>query len=174
MNGVGAEITDAAKAIGLFGPEGSLSASWFDSPLAGLKGILTVPAQRQALFDLLDQLFAPANPLGAAPNEKWHPLLGTQTNGNLYLTVANGSGPTTVGIAGDVHSTSSSLPASLRARLSVVSLTDAGVSAIAGTSDGAFELEVRVELNWSVAAGQAIGLQAIRATATLTPLSTPV
>ena len=79
----------------------------------------------------------------------------------------------TIGIAGDVHSTASPLPASLRAHLPLISITDSGVNFVAGDSAGPLDTELRVELNWSKAAGQAITLTAIRATARLTPLTTP-
>src|ERR1051325_7201361 len=102
MNGVGQEALSAAKAIGLFDGDGNLSPQWFSSPLQALENMLTTPVQRAALLDLRDQLFPPENPPGAAANEKWHPLLGSQTSGNLYFTKANGSGPIQLGIAGDV------------------------------------------------------------------------
>ena len=173
MIGVGPEINSAAKAVGLFGPDGSLSPSWFENPLAALETILTDANQRQAVLDLLDQLFEPQTPAGVPANEKWHPLLGEQSQGNLYLTVANGAGPVTIGIAGEVHSTSGTLPASLRAHLPIVTVSDSGVTAVAGTSNGAFAMDVRLELNWSKATGEAIALHAIRATGKLTPFDSP-
>ncbi len=167
------EVLAAAKAIGLFDGGGNLSTAWFEHPLAAVEMMLTSPNQREALLDLFDQLFEPETPPGVAANEKWHPLLGNQPNGNLYLTVANHTNPLTLGIGGEIHSTTSPLPASLRCHLPIVSATGSTVTAVAGTDDGPFKIDLRVELNWSKATGQSIGLRAIRASAQLTPLSTP-
>src|SRR5690242_9891364 len=113
MNGVSPTIEDAARTIGLFGSDGNLSKDWFTNPLVPLGNILTNPTQRTALLDLLDQLWPPENPPGTPANEKWHPLLGSQERGNLYLTVANGTGPLKIGLSGEVRSTATPLAASL-------------------------------------------------------------
>jgi hypothetical protein len=173
VTGVDSAVENAAKAIGLFGSDGNLSSDWFTNPLIPLGKVLTDPGQRAAVLGLLDQLWPPVNPPGAPPTEKWHPLLGPQDRGNLYLTVANGSGPLKIGLAGDAHSTASPLTASLRGHLPLVSVTGGSVSFISGTADGPFEAEVRVELNWAISKGQAIDLAAIRASAVLQPAATP-
>src|SRR5262249_53311223 len=141
-------------------------------PLAAFERIFSSPAQKGALLSLLDQLFPP-QPSGppTAANEKWHPLLGDQAAGNLYLTVANGTGPLTLGVAGDLHSTSSPIPAALRCHLPVVTVDGDAATAVAGTADGPLQLELRVELGWSRQAGQSIDLRAIRLTASLSPLA---
>ncbi len=175
MIDISSEVLAAAKAIGLVNDRGVLSPEWFDKPLAGLESLLTSAAQRKALLDLLDQLFTPEKPLGVPSNEKWHPLLGSQPRGNLYLTVANGASPLRLGIGGEIHSTIAPLPTSLRCHLPIVSVDSNSVTAIAGTEDGPFQLDLRSELNWSRATGQSIELRALRASARLTPLtSSPV
>ena len=173
MNGLGPELTAAAKAIGLIGTDGSLQSSWFTQPLESLKTVLSAPAQRQGLFELLDALFAPEPTPGAPADEKWHPLLGPRPSGNVYLTISDGAGPVTVGVAGSIHSTSGALPAALSARLPLVSIDGGSVSAIAGSAAGAFHLDLRVEVNWSVPGGQAITLKAIDVTASVSPLASP-
>jgi len=171
MIDLGPEVLSAAKAIGLVDGTGALSPAWFENPLAGIEKLLSSPDQRKAFLDLLDQLFPPETPVGAASNDKWHPLLGSQPSGNLYLTVANGASPLKLGIAGEVHGTTSPLPTSLRCHLPIVMAGSTGISAIAGTADGPFKLDLGTELNWSKANGQSIELRAIRASVQLTPLA---
>jgi hypothetical protein len=166
-------LESAARTIGLSDDAGFPSTHWLNDPYTPLTQILTNDAQRQGLLDLLDQLWPPGNPPGVASNEKWHPLLGSQTAGNLYLTVSNGSQPLTIGIAGETNSAEGPLGAALRARVPLVTVDGSSVKFVAGTSDGPFALELRVELDWSVANGQSIGLRAIRASAILQPLATP-
>jgi hypothetical protein len=165
-------VETAAKIIGLSDDQGFPSPNWISDPFKPLTQILSNDQQRQALQDLLDQLWPPQNPTGVADNEKWHPILGPQTAGNLYLTVANGSRPLTIGVAGEAHSAGSP-GAALRARLPLVTIDAGAVKFVAGTKDAPFELELRVELDWSVATGQTIGLKAIRASAVLQPRDTP-
>jgi large repetitive protein len=172
MNGLGPEVLTAGKAIGILDDGGLPSASWFDQPIAALESIFTSPTQRAALLNLLDQLF-PAQPPGplTPANEKWHPLLGDQPAGNIYLTIANGAAPLTLGIAGDLHSTTSPNPAALRCHLPVAKIDGDSVAAVAGTADGPLQLELRVELDWSRNTGQSIDLHAIRLSASLSPLA---
>jgi len=162
-----------AKIIGLADDQGFPSPNWLNDPFTPLGRILSNDQQRQALLDLLDQLWPSQNPTGVGANEKWHPLLGPQSAGNLYLTVANGTQPLTIGVAGEAHSAAGSPGAALRARLPLVTINANAVSFVAGTKDAPFELELRVELGWSVASGQTIGLTAIRASAVLQPKETP-
>ena len=172
MTGLDPVLVDAGKTIGLLDSSGDLSSDWFQNPFHQLEEIFSDATQRSAMLDLIDQLWKPDTPADAPANEKWHPLLGAQTLGNLYLTVANGSGPIKLGVAGELHSTTSPLPAELRAHLPLIKVTDAGVTAIAGGEEGPFEIAVRVELGWSRAKGQAIDLKAINAKAVLAPLTT--
>jgi hypothetical protein len=166
-------VETAAEVIGLSDSAGFPSINWLHDPFTPLTGILANGAQLQALLDLLDQLWPAQNPPGVAANEKWHPILGAQSGGNLYLTVANAQQPLTIGVAGETHSAAGPLGAALRARMPLVTVSGGSVNFVAGTKDGPFALELRVELDWSVAGGQSIGLRAIRASALLQPLATP-
>lgn len=166
-------VETAAKIIGLSDNSGFPSTNWLHDPLTPLTTILSSDEQRQALFDLLDQLWPAQNPPGVAANEKWHPILGSQGSGNLYLTVANGTQPLTIGIAGERYSTVGPLQAALRARMPLVTVNAGSVNFVAGTSGGPFALDLRIELDWTVAGGHSIGLRAIRASAILKPLATP-
>jgi hypothetical protein len=171
VNGLDPIVENAGRSIGLLGSDGSLSSAWFQNPLEELKGVLTDPGQRTALLSLIDRLWKPEPIPGAPATEKWHPLLGNQPSGNLYLTVDEGPVAVTVGVAADFHSTTSPLPASLRAHLPLIRAADDGVTGISGTDAGPFDAEVRVELNWSRAGGQDIDLRAIAARAVLAPLA---
>src|SRR5580704_1917313 len=105
------EILDVAEALGLVDSNGDLASSWFEDPLSHLSQVLTNATQRQAVLDLLDQIVPPQSPAGAPSGEKWHPLLGAQASGNVYLTVndapANNPGAVIVGIGGQFQAIAS-------------------------------------------------------------------
>jgi hypothetical protein len=88
-------VETTAKIIGMEEDGKFPSTTWLHDPFTPLTTILTGDEQRQALLDLLDQLWPPHNPAGIANNEKWHPILGPQTAGNPYFTVAKGTRPLT-------------------------------------------------------------------------------
>ena len=162
------ELLDAGKAIGLLSPDGSLDPSWFQHPDTEIGGILKQPAQRAAFLDLLDKL-CPSAPIAGLPvGEKWHPLLSSASNGNLYCTVQTNNGTTVFGIAGDLHG-SGPQPASLRAKLPIVSFSGSSPGAIAGSAQGPLSVSLRVPVNWTIAAN-GIGLNAIRFEIQLAPL----
>jgi hypothetical protein len=167
------EVEHAAKALGLLDASGGLDPSWFSAPTDRLQGILKEPAQRDAFFDLLDDLI-PGDPVqGLKPGDEWHPLLGDQPQGNIYLTVESASGGRTlVGVGAQFRSASTggAPSATLFARLPVVSLGASTVSAVAGTADGPLQVSLRVQLDWTNPP-QAIGLKAVRADARLAPLA---
>jgi hypothetical protein len=170
VNGLDPIVEDAGRSIGLLGSDGSLSSAWFQNPFEALQDVLTDPGQRTALLSLIDHLWKPESIIGVPATEKWHPLLGNQPSGNLYLTVDDAPA-VKIGVAANLHSTTSPLPASVRAHLPLIRATDDGVTEVAGTDAGPFEAEVRVELNWSRAGGQDIDLHAIAARAVLAPLA---
>src|SRR5260370_10978076 len=167
------EVQDSGKAIGLLHGDGSLNSHWFSQPLDNLGKIFSNADQRSAFLDLLDQLLPPQNPPGLASGEKWHPLLGDQAQGNVYLTVADvGGGRIVIGGGGEFHaSPASGTPsAALRARLPLISLQGTSVTPIAGTADGPLDVSFRVQLNWTRPA-QAIALAAINVVIHLAPLA---
>src|SRR5215831_21207765 len=131
------ELRDLGQAIGLIGSDGSIDGGWFSDPLGKAGSILASP-QRDALFRLLDVLLPPATIDGIPSDEKWHPVLGDQPLGNLYLTVKN-NGHAVLGMAGDIGSATGSagITARLRAQIPLVS-ANSTVQAIAGTADGPF------------------------------------
>src|SRR5688572_18663246 len=97
------ELLDAAKAIGLVKENGDFDASWFEHVFERATSVLSNPAQRRALFSMLDRLAPPRNPPGTPAGEKWHPLLGEQPQGNAYFTVKTVGNDAIVGLAGEVH-----------------------------------------------------------------------
>lgn len=165
------ELLDAGKAIGLLSGDGTLQASWFQHPDKLVGSILSDPAQRAAFLDLLDQLAPPANIQGLPAGEKWHPLLGGATAGNLYCTVRTNNGTTVFGIAGDLHGSIGD-PASLRASLPIVSFSGSSTSAVAGSEQGPLAISVRVPVNWTIVAN-GIALKAIRFEIRLEPFAAP-
>jgi hypothetical protein len=153
------ELLAVSQAAGLVRGDGELDASWFENPLTKLERALTDPTQRTALFTFFDQVLPP-DPISEAPaNEKWHPLLGSQTHGNVYLTVTEAD-PAIVGIAGLFGKTSGTPSATLRARLPVASLSGSSFTAVAGTSAGPLTLSLNVALGWTMPA-QPIALAGI-------------
>ena len=164
---LGAEVLDLGKAIGLFDSGGNLDASWFGDPLQRLESVLSNQTQRDALLDLLDAVAESQALSGISAGEKWHPLLGEQPRGNAYLTVRNGGPNALLGLAGTYSTPEGSTPAAeLRVHLPLVSSDGTNVTAVAGTVNGAFKLELRVHLGWTRPA-QSIGLDAISLSATL-------
>jgi large repetitive protein len=162
------ELLDAGKAIGLLSSDGSLNPSWFQHPDTEIVGMLKQPAQRAAFLDLLDQLFPPGPIAGLPATEKWHPLLSSAPTGNLYCSVQTNDGTTMFGIAGDLQG-SGAEPASLRAKLPIVSFSGSSPAAIAGSAQGPLSVSIRVPVNWTIAAN-GIGLKAIRFEIQLAPL----
>ncbi len=106
-DGILDELLDAAKAIGLMRPDGSIDSSWFEQPLQRVGRVFGDETQRQALFDLLDAVLPPAS--GVAPTgQRWYPLLAAATGpqqSNAYLTVEPRPGETIVGLAGALAGT---------------------------------------------------------------------
>src|SRR5260370_1236245 len=125
------EVQDSGKAIGLLHGDGSLNSHWFSQPLDNLGKIFSNADQRSAFLDLLDQLLPPQNPPGLASGEKWHPLLGDQAQGNVYLTVADvGGGRIVIGGGGEFHASPASGTPSAALRANFMPLLGFGDAAI--------------------------------------------
>ena len=124
-NDLASELLDLGKAIGLFDDSGNLQTSWFDNPLASIESLLSNSTQRAAFLSLLDSFLPAAQVQDVPAGESWHPLLGDQSRGNTYLTVAN-NGAVTFGFAGLFQSSDGPPPfASLRAHLPIVTFNGA-------------------------------------------------
>src|SRR5262245_8902569 len=102
IEGLSGELTDLGEALGVLDGGGNFDASWLSNPLPHLETILSDAEQRTALLRLVDTLFPPAAIAGLAPGEKWHPLLGAQPRGNVYLTVREDGDGVVVGAAADL------------------------------------------------------------------------
>jgi hypothetical protein len=167
---LGGEVLDLGKSIGLFSDDGNLDTTWFQHPLDRLESILTNQpnhSQRDALVALVDALLPPVQLNGIPDGEKWHPLLGDQPRGNVYLTVKTDSSGVVFGTAGDFSSTGAANPkASLRVHMPLVR-GSASISAVAGTADGPLKVDFRLELGWQRPA-QTIGLDAVSVSAVVT------
>ncbi len=159
-------LLDIAEAVGLVSPTQQLDPSWFENPLGRIETILTNSDQRGALFDLLDQVLPPAPVAGASTGAKWHPLLGNQAQGNVYLTVDASATPV-VGLGAQY----SGGPASLLAEVPVLAL-GGGVSAIVGTASGPVRLALAVQLGWTRPA-HAIALAGISIARVFAPAAAP-
>ena len=169
---LGPVLTDVATAAGLV-TDGSLNASWFDSPLKDLENILTDASQRAAVLDLLDQIAPPAAVPGAPQNQKWHPLLGSQPAGNVYLTVDDSADPTiVVGIGGQYGSSGGPPGASLLVELPIAQLSGSSFAAVAGTANGPLTVTLAVTLGWTTQE-YPIALAGISAALVLAPLANP-
>ncbi len=162
------EVLDVGKSIGLISDDGSVDTSWFQDPLSRLESILTNSpnhSQRDALLDMLDALLPPEQLDGLAATEKWHPLLGQQTLGNVYLTVNNTNAGVLFGAAGEYHSSGAGDPlARLRVRMPLVSTDGSNLTLVAGTQASPFAIELRLNLGWQQPA-QVIGLSAVSVSA---------
>jgi hypothetical protein len=161
-------LLDMAEAIGLVSASQDLNSGWFANPLRAAETILTDAGQRAALFDLLDQVL-PAQPVaGASTGAKWHPLLGQQPEGNLFLIVDDAATSATVGLAAQFGSG----VASLLAELPVLALSGSSVSAVAGTGNGPLRFTLNVTLDWTRPT-HAIALAGISIALALAPAASP-
>lgn len=173
MNGsqLSDELLNLGQAIGLFDDSGNLQTSWFQNPLSDIESILTDSTQRAAFLNLLDDFLPAATVADAPAGESWHPLLGQQPQGNLYLTVAN-NGSVTFGVAGEFQGPGAGTPqATLYVHLPLVTTNGSSVTAVAGTSNGPLEVGLRVHLGWEFNTDP-IGLDSIVVAASLAPLPT--
>ena len=165
----GPEIVSLCKLIGLFDGGGNLDPNWFNDPLTRLESILSNPPQRDGLLQMLDALLPPDSAPELPAGDKWHPLLGAQPYGNLYLTVHDDGGGVLIGLAGEFGASGPTPTGKLVVRLPLIHSSGSTVTAIVGTSNGPFSLQLRVELGWSLPA-QTIGLQAVAVAVNLTLL----
>ena len=162
------EVLDIAKAVGLVSASGEINDSWFNNPLDNLRSVLTNSTQRAALLDLLDIVLPPQAVAGVPSGEKWHPLLGTQPAGNLYLTLSLAD-PLIMGLAG-AYTTSPTVSA--LCRMPMASLSGTAFTPIAGTATGPLELDLAVMLNWTRPVNP-ITLAGITVSLSLAPLASP-
>jgi large repetitive protein len=168
-DGLGNEVLDLGKAIGLFDDGGNLQPHWFENPLHNIESIFTADTQRAAFLRVLDALLDPVQLPDLPANETWHPILGNQARGNAYLTVNTTNG-VTFGFAGEFHSSDGPPPlASLKAHLPLVSFSGGNVTAVAGTPNGPLDVSLRIHLGFTFPADP-IGLDSVVVTASLTPL----
>src|SRR6516225_4911923 len=114
--GLANELTDLGKAIGLVKDDGELNSDWFNHPLDYLGSMLT-GTQRAATLRMLDALLPPANLAGLPAGETWHPVLGDQPRGNVYITLNTAGAGVKFGVAADVGSAAGS--AGITARLGI-------------------------------------------------------
>lgn len=167
---LGPELLDAARALGLVAGD-ALDPAWFSDPLHYLGGIVAHPAQRAALFDLLDHIMPPSAVPGAPPTAKWHPLLGDRPVGNLFITVEESTAATRIGVAGRYVGTSSGA-ASLLVDAPLISVTGPAIIAIAGTATAPLTLTLAVPLGWTTPE-HAIALAAIEIAIMVAPAASP-
>ncbi len=165
------EFVDLATMLGLLDASGNLDASFFAEPLATAAAVFTDPAQRAALLRFLEGVLPAVAVPGRPVGQKWHPLLGPQTHGNLYLTAQEQGGGVLLGIGGDFGS---GVGAPVQGRVVLhLPLFQAGgtLEVVAGTAAQPLEVELRVETSWPFdpPGGHPVGLSAIVARATIVP-----
>ena len=170
---LGPVLADVTRAAGLLTDAGELDASWFEHPLADLESMLTDASQRAALLDLLDQI-VPAVPVpGAPPTQKWHPLLGSTSAGNVYLTVDDSAGSTvSLGIGGQYGAAAGLPSAALLFGFPIAQVSGSAFTAVAGTASGPLTVTLTVTLGWTTPA-HAIALAGISAALVLAPAANP-
>jgi len=168
--GLGEELRDLGQALGILDNSGDFDPGWLGDPLGNLESLLSRTEQREAFLRFLDDVLPPATIAGAPAGEKWHPLLGTQANGNLYLTVSDQSDGVTVGIAGEFGSSAvPTVQARLRAQIALIK-AGASLGLAANATTGPLVIDLRLDLNWTRGAGgHPIGLKAIVIRAEIVP-----
>ena len=173
VNGVlPSQLVDAGEAIGLIkssGSPGDIRDDWFGQPFAnGLATILSDSGQRAALFRLLDDVLPPEAVDGAPGGAKWHPLLGAQTQGNVYLTVDSTLDPNLIGF-GARYSGSA---ASLVVQIPALALSGSSLQSVIGTQSAPIRIALNIPLGWS-RADHPFALDAVSVEIALTPALTP-
>lgn len=161
--GASGELEALAEAIGLLDVSGNLDVSWFSAPLTRVGSMLRTPQQRQAVSTFLDLALPGTTEPGRPPAEKWHPLLGTLPNGNLYLTVRDTGSGLVIGIGGDFHSgTGAAVQGRLRVQGDIIS-AGAALDVVVGSVASPIVVEVRVEtaMTYDPAHGSPVGLAAV-------------
>ncbi len=145
------------RAIGLLDGDGGMRASWFEHPLEAIKHCLDNPAQRAAVFELLDSALPPSSGRFVPSGVNWHPMLEDNAYGNVFLTVAGD----TIGVAAVVGTDPAVLPSvQLSLSLPLVNTGGATVQATVGPlevlvaasldptgSPAAVALRLRIETN---------------------------
>ncbi|MEV0181704.1 alpha/beta hydrolase [Streptomyces sp. NPDC050625] len=164
------ELQALATAIGLLDAGGNLDPGWFSAPLTRLADAVRTPDQRAALAEFFDLALPPEPEPGRPAEEKWHPLLGRQELGNLYLTLRDTGSDLVLGIAGELHTPpGATVPARLRLQGDVIA-AGADVDVVAGTSDHPIVAELRVETGWVYAPpARPVGLGAVSGRFVLVP-----
>lgn len=171
-NDLDQEVLDLGKAIGLIADNSDLNSDWFADPLEKIKTIISNPEQRAALLRMVDAVLPAVSLAGVPENEKWHPLLGNDLPGNLFLTVKETGDGVELGASGNFGNPNGpGLSAGLRVQLPLIS-AGTTVNAIAGTSSAPLKIVLTLNLDWvrgsQPIADQPITLKAIVATASVT------
>ncbi len=73
-DGLGNEVLDLGKAIGLFDDGGNLQPHWFENPLHNIESIFTADTQRAPFLRVLDALLAPVQLPALPANETATPI----------------------------------------------------------------------------------------------------
>ena len=145
--GVSDELRDLGQALGILDTGGDFDPGWLNDPLSELESILSNAGQREAFLRFLDVVVPPAAISGLPAGEKWHPLLGNQPNGNLYLTVQDLSDGVTVGMAGDFGSgPAPSIQGRLRAQIALVK-AGPSLALAGGSTTGPLVFDLRLDLD---------------------------
>ena len=147
--------------------DNGLDSGWFNAPLEGLSGIVKNEQQRTALFDLLDRVVPPEPVPGSSETNRWHPLLGTQPKGNVYLTVDTSTATTRIGVAGAFHGAAAG-SASLHVNAPLVECNGDSISTVAGTVGAPISLSLSVPIGW-ITPAHAIALAAIEISIRVAP-----
>jgi large repetitive protein len=163
------EMRNLGAALGLVDGD-HVNLDWFSHAKLHLESILSDHTQREGFLNLLDQLVAPDPDASTDPDTKWHPLLGAQPHGNLYLTIRTQGADTIIGVGGRVTSgtTSTAPSAALQAHLPLIMASGDTLQFVAGQSgDGPLDLELSVQVGWHYHT-HGIGLHAAHLRARLT------
>ena len=167
---LGPELHDLAVAIGILDADGGLRTGWFADPLGQAEGMLTDPARRAALGELIAILIPadPAAPADRVSGETWHPLTETGSTPQVFLTVRpTTAGGLALGLAVQVGPATPSADPSVAVTVAIglVEAADGGLRTVVGTADG----PVRARADVTVDPSGAVGFEGITLDATLTP-----
>lgn len=78
-------LQDVGKALGILNPDGSSRNSWFDSPAANFKRILSDPDQSTAFWQALAIIAPPSTDSFVPAGQTWYPIIPDSGTAGLYI-----------------------------------------------------------------------------------------
>lgn len=154
------DLRALGRALGFLTAAGEPALEWFSDPLSRLRNIVSHPAQRAGLRDLIRELITAAPLSETLDDQTWHPLLGNQPAGNVYLIVQGADSTLNLGVGAIAHSVGATTT-ELRVEVPIINASGSGADFVLGQPAHPIDVRLRIEVGWtSPVKLSAIALQA--------------